>query len=113
MKIGHIELFVRDPKKASNFYIKKLGFSLESDQGEYVWVKLDNIELLLRPGKAISSQSYENTSIALVLYTNDLKKSEKELMERGIEFAGFDQSKNCLTFKDLDGHWWQLVNPNH
>ena len=83
MKIGHIELFVNDPKKASKFYVEKLGFVLESDQGEYVWIKLDEIEILLRPGSSISSNSYQKTSIGLVLYTNDLKKSEEELKQKG------------------------------
>ena len=58
-------------------------------------------------------QAYKKTSFGLFLYTNDLKKSEEELKQKGIEFVGFDQSQSCLTFKDPDGHWWQLVNPNH
>lgn len=113
MKIGHIELFVKDPKKSASFYIEKLGFTLESDQGDYIWVKLNQTEILLRPGNPVVNNLYEKTSIALVLYTDDLKKSQEKLRTSGIDFLGFDQSLSCLTFQDPDGHWWQLVNPNH
>ena len=113
MKIGHIELFVKDPRKSSEFYTEKLGFELVADQNNFMWVKLGEIEILLRPGKPKSSESYENSSTGIVIYTDDVKRSQKELESRGIVFLGFDQTTSCLTFKDPDGHWFQLVNPQH
>ena len=48
MKFGHIELFVKDTEASLNFFINVLGFELEADQGDSKWVKIGNIEILLR-----------------------------------------------------------------
>jgi catechol 2,3-dioxygenase-like lactoylglutathione lyase family enzyme len=114
MKIGHIEIFVQDIQKAREFYQNVLGFDFDVEQGgTYIWLKHGELELLLRPGeKPIRSEKYQKTSLAIVLYTDDLVNEKKNLESRGLVFKGFDGSENCLTFTDPDGNWFQLVNPN-
>ncbi len=114
MQLGHLEIFVRDPLAAKDFYTAVLGFELVTVQGgQFVWMKSGATEILLRPGKAApQSENYQSTSIALVLYTDDLDKSAESLRSKGLHFKGNDGSPRCLTFTNGDGNWFQLTNPN-
>jgi catechol 2,3-dioxygenase-like lactoylglutathione lyase family enzyme len=113
MKVGHIEVFVKDPLKAKDFYINVLGFDLvEIQHKKVVWLKLHDCVILLRPGKSKhTAETYQSANKALVFYTENLDKTVKELTSRGLEFRGTDGSDKCLTFTDTDGNWFQLVNP--
>ena len=110
---GHLELFVSDVPAAADFYQRVLGADLVSDQGAVVWVALGDREILLRPAAADLPQAatYQEAAQALVLYTDDLEQARRDLAGRGLDFAGTDGSEKCLTFRDPDGHWFQLVNP--
>jgi catechol 2,3-dioxygenase-like lactoylglutathione lyase family enzyme len=114
MRFGHIELFVENPLEAKSFYTDVLGFELVATQGEqFVWVKIGETEVLLRPGHHQSpAGSYQQAANAIVLYTDDLDQTAQRLRERGLEFKGTDGSDRCLTFTDLDSNWFQLANPN-
>ncbi|MCE7733476.1 MAG: hypothetical protein GPJ54_01270 [Candidatus Heimdallarchaeota archaeon] len=113
MKFGHIELFVKNPEESRDFFVNVLGFDLVSDQNPHtIWVKMSETELLLRTGNGFKSLNYQETSTGLVIYTDDLAGSKTKLEERGLIFQGIDGSDKCLTFQDLDGHWFQLVNPH-
>ena len=115
MKIGHIELFVAEPIASKEFFEKVLGFELVTQQSDkLIWLKCGDVEILLRPAKAShQSNSYAEASSAIVLYTSDVQKTAANLRERGLVFKGTDGSPDCLTFTDPDGHWFQLVNPEH
>ena len=113
MLIGHTELFVRDPHASRRFYEEVLGFELVAVQGDNVGLKLGDREILLRPGTGReSSTRYADTSAAIVLYTDDFAGTMQSLRARGLRFDGFDGCEKCPTFRDPDGHWFQLVNPN-
>ena len=113
MRFGHIELFVKDPKKSRDFYRDVLGFEVADEQGEhFIWLTLGERQFLLRPAKnAQASSTYQDAAAGMVLYTDDLEGTAARLKERGLTFQGTDGSPKCLTFTDLDGHWFQLVNP--
>lgn len=113
MKLGHVELFVKEPVKAKDFYINVLGFELiEIQNDKVVWLKIGDNEILLRPGEnKLDSSVYSQSSVGFVLYTHDLGKTANELKSKGLVFKGTDGSDNCLTFTDDDGNWFQLVNP--
>jgi len=115
LKFGHIEIFVKDPLRAKEFYENILGFELVEVQNEkFVWLKLGENLFLLRPGKNdLSANEYRNSNTGFVLYTDDLKKTKNKLIERGLVFKGTDGSDECLTFTDPEGNWFQLVNPDH
>jgi catechol 2,3-dioxygenase-like lactoylglutathione lyase family enzyme len=114
MEPGHIEIFCTNPLKSKDFYVDVLGFELmEVQANKFVWLNKNESLILLRPGKKVSrSLSYQNTNIALVLYTKDLAAAVEELTSRGLRFKGTDGSDKCLTFTDPDGNWFQLVNPD-
>jgi catechol 2,3-dioxygenase-like lactoylglutathione lyase family enzyme len=114
MKLGHIELFVTDPLKSKEFYQGVLGCEVVAVQhGPFVWLKLGETEILLRPGKgAPRAAEYRHAPAGLVLYTDDMGATVQRLKERGLAFWGTDSPDGCLTFTDPDGHWFQLVDPN-
>src|SRR5438128_1432480 len=111
LKLGHAEVFVKDPIKSKDFYIDVLGFELiEIQDGKYVWLKMGDREILLRPGnQKYHFDDYQHTNIAFVIYTNDLEGMKNELTSRGLIFNGND-GENNPTFTDLDGNWFQLAN---
>ena len=114
LSFGHIEIFVKEPLKAKDFYVNVLCFDLiEIQHNKVVWLKLGERVILLRPGEnKLNTDTYQKTDKAFVLYSTDLDKSIEELKSKGLEFKGTDGSKRCLTFTDDDGNWFQLVNPD-
>lgn len=115
LTIGHIELFVSDPGASMIFYRDVLGFEVVAVQGDdFVWMGGGSIELLLRRGTPKPGEGpYDRSSCGIVLYTGDLDATVAELTQRGLAFDGTDGSGPCLTFRDPDGHWFQLVDPTH
>lgn len=118
MRFGHIELFVRDPVAARDFYMDILGFRLVDEQGPegepplFIWLELGEVEILLRPGEPNEAAEFRKATANIVLYTNHVEATARGLRARGLIFQGED-GPGCLTFTDLDGHWFQLVNPEH
>jgi catechol 2,3-dioxygenase-like lactoylglutathione lyase family enzyme len=114
MRVGHIELFVRDPLASKAFYADVLGGEVVAVQGDqFVWIKLGEVELLLRPGvPGRPTSAYADAASGIVLYTDDLPAQVRELRSRGLAFAGTEGSDDCLTFADPDGHWFMLVDPS-
>ncbi len=115
MQAGHIEIFAGDIQASRHFYENILGFSVtEIQHDKFVWMKLGGIEILLRPGKNNNqTDEYKDSKIGFVFYTSDLNKTKVELEDRGLVFSGTDGSDSCLTFKDPDGNWFQLTDPDH
>lgn len=113
MKLGHIELFVRDPLKSKDFYTNVLGCELVDVQGDkFVWVKFGEREILLRRGdNASRAENYQRAAVGFVLYTDNMAREVQRLESRGLRFSGDDGG--CPTFTDPDGHWFQLADPDH
>lgn len=110
---GHIELFVDNVDVSKAFYTNVLLMPIIQDQGEFVWLEFGKIELLLRKGSVHDSDSYNSSTHALILYTDNLVESKNFLESKGVRFLGTDDNNpKCLTFKDPNGLWFQLVNPN-
>ena len=112
MKLGHIELLVKDPLQSKSFYEDVLGFELVHNQDDkFIWLQSGGIEILLRPGQNIEHTDYfYHSSTNMVLYVDDVEKAKTQLLQNGIELRGEDQK--CPLFQDMDGNWFQLVNPN-
>ena len=115
MKLGHIEIFVKNPLESKKFYTDLLGFEVVDVQdNKFVWLKSGDSLILLRPGDyspdSVTSE-YSKSKSGLVIYTDDLERTSGKLKSKGLEFKGTDGSDKCLTFIDPDGNWLQLVNP--
>ena len=108
LKFDHVEINVKDVKKAMDFFIKKLGFKLESViEGEGVFVKSGDVSIGLFEGEPLGLKHIAFT-------VDDVEKSYRELKDKGVEFL-FEPLINAYTgrmvvdFKDLDGNVWQLT----
>ena len=114
IRLGHVERFVTDVKASRDFYVDRLGFrETVPMQGGVAWIDVGGVEVLLRPGAPPRrGTTYVEGGQALVLYTNDLTATRNAFAERGVAFHGTDGSPKCLTLRDPDGHWIQLVNPD-
>ena len=113
MKIGHIELFVKEPLASKEFYETMLGFETVMVQGQaYVWMRSGALEILLRKENSRVSSVYETASHGIVLYTDNLGRTSRELAQRGLQLHKMAGSEKWLAFTDPDGHRFQLVNPN-
>ncbi len=113
LSFGHIELFVADPMAALAFYQTSLGAKLVDNQADtYIWIMIGAQEILLRPGRPPNaSDSYKQTRAAFVLYTDDLETAVLQLQKNGVTFITQPDEADCFFFQDLDGNWFQLVNP--
>ncbi len=113
MRFGHLEIFTADPARAARFYREVLGFEVVADQGGgLLWLACGQVEFLLRPGSPPEApERYEDAAAGIVLYTEDLDAAADRLRERGLAFEGTIDSDRCLTFRDPDGNWFQLVDP--
>lgn len=111
MRIGHIEVFVKDALASLPFYRDVLGMEVVAVQREqFVWLESGGVEVLLRPGTpGDRGDHYNQTASAFVLYTDDLAATVETLRSRGLVFRGTDGSPDCLTFTGPDGEWFQLV----
>jgi catechol 2,3-dioxygenase-like lactoylglutathione lyase family enzyme len=114
MRIGHLELFVSDTDRSKRFYVEMLGFDLVAEQpGGYVWLKVGEAEILLRPRIAEGRRPmlYGDSGQGIALYVDDLSLRSSELQRRGVVMMGDDQG--CPTFADPDGNWFQLVDTSN
>jgi len=113
MRLGHIELFVRDLEVARRFYVDVLGCKHVAPEMTHVtWLELEGITILLRPGTPPRPpDSYQGVPAGFALYTDGLDATMARLRDRGLTFRGTDGSDRCPTFTDPDGNWFQLVDP--
>lgn len=115
MRLGHIELFCKDTFATQSFYSELLGFEITEVQGaNFVWLRSEDSELLLRPGKPPKNQAptYQTTCQAIVIYCDDIISLQNHLETKGIKLAAPDGDPDNITFQDPDGRWLQAVERN-
>ena len=44
-------------------------------------------------------------------YHHDLAETVSSLQQKGVSVARLEDSSDCFAFQDLDGNWFQLVDP--
>ena len=111
MKIGHIELFCHDCRKTKEFYVDVLGFEeTEVQGGKFVWLRSEEIDLLLRPGRpGQGGRAFADCASAMVVYCDDVATLQHRMDSSGIATSEPDASPGGLTFRDPDGRWLQAV----
>jgi catechol 2,3-dioxygenase-like lactoylglutathione lyase family enzyme len=107
---------VSDQDRALEFYTKKLGFAVATDQpfnDKQRWIELripgaDTRVVLFTPE---GQEDRIGTFQSIAFYSADVKKTYEELKSRGVEFAGPPQIaewRSSAIFKDQDGNQFAL-----
>ena len=113
--VSLVSIPVRDQSKALEFYTKKLGFQLLTDQpfGAQRWIELcvpgaeTKVALFTPPGQENRIGTFSN----IAFFTDDMEKTYQTLAARGVEFQQPPKKESWGTsaiFKDLDGNTFAL-----
>src|SRR5689334_18565781 len=104
---------VKDQDQALEFYTKKLGFSVLTDQpdGKMRWIELalpgNGVRLVL-----MNAPDRAGGFAPVAFYSDDVEATYQELTARGVEFTmppkKFDWGGTSSIFKDLDGNQFAL-----
>ena len=131
-KLSHTTIWVINQDEAYDFYVKKLGFEVRTDNNMegFRWLTVGpkdqkDIEIILmeiRPGMMMD-QSTANQLRTLVqngvlgagvFETSDCRKEYEELKSRGVEFKSAPEERFYgieAVFKDNSGNWFSLTQP--
>jgi catechol 2,3-dioxygenase-like lactoylglutathione lyase family enzyme len=110
--LGHVELFVPDPRAERDFYRAAFDFPVRSEQqGGMIWLEAWGTELLLRPGKPALAPAYGDSGVALVAYARDFTELMDRVVALGATPGEPDGAPDCPTFRTPGGTWWQVVDP--
>ena len=125
-QIAHITLLVNDYDEAIQFYTEKLSFIVVEDtilSETKRWVKIapagSNATCLLL-AKAANEKEQSRVGnqtggrVFLFLYTDDIRRDHKNMLEKGIVFVREPAVENYGTvavFKDLYGNLWDIIEP--
>jgi predicted enzyme related to lactoylglutathione lyase len=107
--IRFTDLPVRDLERARDFYAGVLGFEILADApyGEGRWVELGLPGAQTRLTLSAPDAAGDPTKARLVLVTDDLEKTYRELSAKGVEFTTPPREtfygKNAI-FKDSEGN---------
>lgn len=114
--IKFVGIPVRNQDRALEFFTKKLGLTIVTDQpfnDEQRWIELripgadTGIVLFTPPGHEDRIGSFHSISF----WTNDVQKTYEELSARGVEFVGPPKTADwgsSAIFKDPDGNQFVL-----
>jgi catechol 2,3-dioxygenase-like lactoylglutathione lyase family enzyme len=129
-RISHVSLFVLDQNRALDFYTKKLGMTVNTDQrmGDFRWLTVSpagqhDIEIVLMKVAATPMMDEETADTvrtlvqkgalgAGVLETDDIQRTYEELRAKGVEFMGEPQERPYgieALLKDDSGNWFSVV----
>ena len=111
-----VSIAVRDQSKALEFYTKKLGFQILTDQpfdGNQRWIELgvggaETSVVLFTPQGA---ENRIGTFSIVVFLSDDVQKTYEELAARGVEFQQPPKKESwgaSAIFKDQDGTLFAL-----
>ena len=114
--VKFVSIPVRDQNQALDFYTKKLGFTIMTDQpfdGKQRWIELGmpggetRVVLFTSDGHQDRIGTFSN----VVFVSDDVEKTYNELSARGVEFEKPPVKESWGTsavFKDQDGNLFAL-----
>jgi catechol 2,3-dioxygenase-like lactoylglutathione lyase family enzyme len=113
--VSLVSIPVRDQSQALEFYTKKLGFQILTDQpfGAQRWIELrvpgseTKLALFTPPGQESRIGTFSN----IAFFTDDMENTYQTLTARGVEFEKPPKKESWGTsavFKDMDGNTFAL-----
>ena len=114
IQLSHIWLYVKDTSTSIKFYRDVIGFKITETFPDGSLFHAGSI--LLGIHREEGDRKSLPGSTVLILRTNNIEKTYKELKARGVTFDGQILDKpygKIVSFKDPDGYIWELVEePN-
>ena len=113
--VKFVSIPVTDQKRALDFYTKRLGFSIFTDQplGDQRWIELQvgrsETKIVLFTPKG--HEAWIGKPLNISFRCDDIEKTVAELRERGVAFEGEPQKFDWgwhAQFKDPDGNVFSL-----
>jgi catechol 2,3-dioxygenase-like lactoylglutathione lyase family enzyme len=129
-KVSHTTIWVLNQNEAYDFYTKKMGFEVRTDDSSegFRWLTVGtasqpDFELILFEVKESFMLDKESADMlrsliekgklgSLIFETDDCKATYEELKGRGVEFISEPKEKPYGTeaiFKDNSGNWFSMV----
>ena len=106
---------VKDQQRALEFYTRKLGFQVTTDQAMGPGLRWIELGLNGGSGVALFTPAGHETRIGafsgIAFACDDVEKTHKELEQRGVEFTQAPKKESWGTsaiFKDIDGNTFVL-----
>ena len=133
-RLSHTSLFVSEQDKAYDFYVKKLGFTVNTDatmDNGFRWLTVTapqapDHEIVLFPANSTMNGLDEEAQKALkllldkgvmgagVLETNDCRATYEELKAKGVQFKSEPKEQfygiECIV-TDGCGNWFSMTQP--
>lgn len=121
IRVGPIQIFVSDIKKAEKWYSEVLSMKLIKRYPKFkcVFMKLDNIEFDIGTPIPEWGEGWDTVKIggrtSIFFETDDIEKTVKSLKQKGVKFVE-DLSKRPwgkykAVFADPDGNEFNLIQP--
>lgn len=126
-RLGSVPVFVSDPDRALAFYRDRLGLEVVLDYQfgpDFRWIAVARSKgeteiVLFRPVPSIAGSRAEElrlrigTWTGIVFFTDDIQSTYRELVGRGVEFAGEPKLQAWggweTQFTDPDGNGFHLA----
>lgn len=85
----HVVLGASDVAQARDFYVNKLGLALMDDNPGFFAVRAGGVRVsVFGGGKRLDAEKEETPNLKLVLRTENIESSVKDLKKRGVKFDG-------------------------
>lgn len=110
IKLSHVWLYVKDASRSIKFYQNIIGFKVAETFPHGALFYTGSI--LLGIHQEEGNRKSQPGSLVMILKTNNIKETHKELVARGVVFAGKIRQEpygEIISFKDPDGYAWELV----
>lgn len=129
-RLSHVTIYVLDQSSAYDFYVKKLGFVVNTDaamEGGFRWLTVSpkgqpDLEIALMssaPGMKLDQETSDALQTLIskgvlgagVMETADIHKTYEEMKAQGVEFSQPPTERFYGTealFKDDSGNWFSL-----
>lgn len=113
-KVGLSWIAISDFEKSKDFFVNTLGLKIAEEQKEYSWIELKGSTGGSILGACKGEKNFPAGSNAVVTFVTDTyDQTKKELEGKGIKFfdeiAGYPGVPRMISFKDMDGNNFQLV----
>jgi catechol 2,3-dioxygenase-like lactoylglutathione lyase family enzyme len=122
--LGSVSVFVKDRKRAKEFYVRKVGLKVREEMKDMGFLALgatkggkDASLLVWQPNREAWGEDYDDavasigTVTGIGFGTEDIEGTVKGLKRRGVKVSGYEPGGTFGTFSDPDGNVFFMGGP--